>query len=110
MSKQLHFSYEGKDYTLEYTKRTIKQMEDNGFIIDQMNQKPMTTLPELFAGAFRANHKTIKRDLIDEIYDHMPNKEDLIIKLVEMYNEQMEGLVNEPDEHDSKKVEWTPNW
>ena len=32
MAKQIIFSYEGKDYTLEYTRRTIQQMERKGLL------------------------------------------------------------------------------
>ena len=32
MAKQIIFSYEGKDYTLEYTRRTIQQMEAEGLL------------------------------------------------------------------------------
>lgn len=110
MSKQLHLAYEGKDYTLEFTKRTIRQMEQEGFVIGEITTKPMTILPDLFAGAFRANHRSMKRDLIDEIYQHMPNKDVLIEKLAEMYNEPMEALMVEPKDDDVKKVEWMPNW
>ena len=49
MAKQIIFTYEGKDYTLEYTRRTIKQMEDEGFVARNIDDRPMTLLPALFA-------------------------------------------------------------
>ena len=74
MAKQIIFTYDGKDYTLEYTRRTITQMEDEGFVARNIDDKPMTLLPSLFAGAFKAHHRFVKQDVIDEIYAHMPNK------------------------------------
>jgi hypothetical protein len=57
MAKTLNFEYKGKEYTLEYTRETIKQMEREGFVAEDVANKPMLTLPKLFAGAFKAHHK-----------------------------------------------------
>ena len=74
MAKTLSFTYKDKDYTLEFTRRTIQQMERNGFVASDIETKPMTTLPDLFAGAFLAHHRFEKREVIDEIYSHLTNK------------------------------------
>lgn len=109
MAKTIIFSYEGKDYTLEYTRRTIKQMEDEGFIARDIDNRPMTLLPALFAGAFKAHHRFVKQDVIDKIYAAMPNKEELIGKLAEMYNEPIMSLMDEPTEA-AGNVEWVTSW
>ncbi len=110
MSKQLRFSYKDKDYCLEFTRRTVEQMERNGFVASDIKDKPMLTLPALFAGAFLANHRFVKADLINEIYDHMTEKTELIGKLAEMYNEPIMTLVEEPDEKAEGNVSWTASW
>lgn len=111
MAKQITFSYNGKDYKLEFTRRTVQEMEREGFEVDNIQSKPMTALPALFAGAFKANHRFMKRELVDEIYQAMPNKEGLIQKLAEMYNEPLQSLLSDPDEGSEKKVEnFTANW
>ena len=107
MSKQITFSYKGHDYILEYTRRTVQEMERDGFVVSEVESKPMSALPALFAGAFKARHRFVKRDLIDEIYENMPNKEKLIEKLAEMYNEPIMTLLAEPEESSEKKVDWT---
>jgi hypothetical protein len=109
MAKQIIFTYEGKEYTLEYTRRTIKQMEDEGFVARNIDDKPMTLLPALFAGAFKAHHRFVKPDVIDEIYAHMPDKEKLIEKLAEMYNEPIVSLMEEPEDS-AKNVDWMASW
>lgn len=109
MAKQITFTYKGTDYTLEFTRRTVQDMEREGFVVDEVQSKPMSALPALFAGAFKAHHRFIKRDLIDEIYESMPDKEKLIGKLAEMYNEPIMTLLTEP-EGDEKKVNWTASW
>ena len=109
MAKQLKFTYEDKEYTLEFTRKTVTEMEKKGFIATEVESKPMTTLPALFEGAFLAHHRFAKKKDIDAIYEKLNNKEDLIGKLAEMYNEPIMTLVEEPD---GKKgnVDWTASF
>lgn len=109
MSKQLTFNYNGTKYTLEYTRRTVEQMEKAGFVAEDIKTKPMSLLPQLFAGAFLAHHRFVKADVIDEIYSKMTNKGELIGKLAEMYNEPILALIDEPAES-SENLTWTQSW
>ena len=109
MNKQLKFTYQEKDYCLEFTRRSVELMEKQGFIASDITDKPMTVLPALFAGAFLANHKFVKKDVIDEIFSKMTNKTELIGKLSEMYNEPILALVDEPEDAEGN-VEWTASW
>ena len=69
----------------------------------------MTLLPALFAGAFKAHHRFVKQDTIDAIYANMPNKDKLIEKLAEMYNEPILSLMEEPEDT-AKNVDWMTSW
>ncbi len=109
MAKKISFIYDGKEYTLEYTRKSIEIMERQGFNVNDISEKPMTTLPALFAGAFLAHHKWVKKDVIDEIYNRMENKQDLLQKLTEMYNEPIEALFEEPKESEGN-VSWEASW
>ena len=109
MSKQLKFTYKDKEYTLEYTRRTVERMESEGFVASDVKDKPMTTLPALFKGAFLAHHPFVKNELVDEIYGKMTNKQELIGKLAEMYNEPISALVDEPEENEGN-LNWTASW
>jgi len=109
MAKQITFEFEGKNYTLEFTRKSIETMERQGFVIGDIVDKPMLTLPALFAGAFLAHHRFMKRNEIDAIYEKMTNKEELLQKLAEMYNEPLEALMEEPEENEGN-VEWGANW
>jgi hypothetical protein len=84
-------------------------MEKNGFVASDIQNKPMTTLPALFAGAFLANHRFVKQDVIDAIFAKMTNKGELIGKLAEMYNEPIMTLIDEPDEAEGN-LDWTASW
>lgn len=98
MAKQIRFEHDGKEYTLEFTRKSIETMERQGFVASDIVDKPMTTLPALFAGAFLAYHRYIKKELVDEIYSKMTNKQDLFSKLAEMYNEPIQALMDEPED------------
>ena len=107
--KQLRFTYDGKEYILEYTRRSVETMEKSGFVASDIKDKPMTTLPALFAGAFLANHRFVKQDVINEIYSKLTNKQELIGKLAEMYNEPIMALIDEPEEKEGN-LNWTTSW
>ena len=109
MAKQLRFTYQDKEYCLEYTRKSVETMERNGFVASDIKEKPMTTLPALFAGAFLANHRFVKQDVIDAIFAKMTNKGELIGKLAEMYNEPIMALVDEPEESEGN-LDWTASW
>lgn len=109
MAKQLTLTYDGKDYTLEFTRRTVAEMEKKGFIASDITDKPMTTIPALFAGAFLAHHRFVKEDIINDIYSKLIKKEDLIGKLAEMYNEPILALVEEPEKAEGN-LDWTATW
>ena len=109
MSKQLKFVYKDVEYTLEFTRRTVEQMEREGFVAEDVKVKPMTSLPTLFAGAFKAHHRFVKPDTIDEIYAKMTDKAGLIAALAAMYNEPLMALLEEPEES-PENLNWTQSW
>lgn len=111
MAKQITLkNNEGKVYTLEYTRQTVKMMERQGFVPEKVSEQPMTYLPTLFAGAFMAHHRNIKPEEIEKIYSRLPNKHDLIGRLVEMYNDPIMTLLDEPDEDAEGNMSWTAGW
>lgn len=105
MSK-LKFNYDGKDYCLEFTKQSVKTMEQRGFVASRILEAPMTLLPDLFAGAFLANHKFTDRKVIDAIFEKMDNKPEMIDILSKMYNEPIEGLLTS-DGDEGNAIAWT---
>lgn len=113
MAKQLTINdpASGVTYTLEFTRKTVELMEKNGFVAADMERKPMTLLPALFAGAFLAHHRFVKRDVIDAIYAKLNHKDELIVALVDMYNEPLMALLDEPEqENDEGNLSWKAGW
>lgn len=104
MSTKISFSFDGKDYCLEYTRQSVKTMENRGFVAARIVEAPMTVLPDLFAGAFLANHKYTDRKVIDTIFDKMTDKKQLVETLSRMYNEPIEALMADGDEGNG--IQW----
>lgn len=111
MGKQLKFEHKGKEYTLEYTRESVMQMEREGFRGDDVLNKPMNTLPKLFAGAFKAHHKfDTKQKQIDEIFGLFKNKQALVEKLAEMYAEPIETLMDDDNIDEGNAIAWEANF
>lgn len=103
MSK-ITISYDKKDYVLEYSRQSVRTMEAQGFVLDDIAAKPMMMIPMLFQGAFIKNHRGIKRNLMDEIYEEINNKTDLITALMELYTETLSTLMD--DKADAGNATW----
>ena len=105
MAKTITFTWDDKEYTLEFTRATVIKMEKNGFKIQDASEMPVATIPTLFAGAFLAHHPLVKSKTVDEIYTNMPDKAMLVEKLVSMYADVVNTLLDEPSD-ESKKIHW----
>lgn len=103
MSK-ITISYDKKDYVLEYSRQSVRTMEAQGFVLDDVSTKPVTMIPMLFQGAFIKNHRGIKRNLMDEIYDNLKDKTGLISALAEMYADTLNTLMD--DNEDAGNATW----
>lgn len=109
MAKTITFTFEGTEYTLEFTRKSIETMERQGFVVSDIGDKPMSTLPTLFAGAFLAHHRFVKKEVIDSIFEKLTNKQEFIQKLAEMYSEPLEALMDEPKESEGN-LTWGASW
>ena len=99
------FEHKGTQYTLEYSRDSIKQLERAGFSIDEASSKPISSLMTLFKGAFIAHHPRTSQAVIDEIWENLADKDGLFDALASLYNEPIEALMKEPDE--GKKIAWS---
>lgn len=91
---KIRLTYKDETYILEFTRRSVQTMEKQGFKIDGLDEAPISTCSDLFAGAFLANHRLVKRSLIDEIFEAQNAKGALLKKLTEMYMETYSFLAD----------------
>lgn len=107
MGKNITFKFDGKEYVLEYNRKSIEMMEKRGFIAEDAIKTPLTSLPVLFNGAFQMHHKGITLETTNKMLDNLKDTTGLISKLTEMYNEPILALIDDTDE---KNIEWEANW
>ena len=93
MSK-INLTYDKNEYILEYNRQSVKTMESQGFVLEELTAKPMTMIPMLFQGAFIKNHRGIKRSIMDEIFEEIGDKTALMEALMEMYAETLGSLTD----------------
>jgi len=94
MSK-INLTYDKKEYVLEYNRQSVKTMENQGFVLEELTKKPANMIPLLFAGAFIKNHSgnnSVKRRVVEEIFDSIEDKQALMEALMEMYAETLSTL------------------
>lgn len=102
---QINFEYDGFNYTLEYTRRSAQALQEAGFDDSKIDTMSLKMIPMLFRYAFRAHHRNMREEKIDEIYEKLGDKTELIKQLATMYYDAVATLADEPE--DSGKVEWT---
>lgn len=111
MATKITVTYNKTDYVLGYNRNSVKQMEQQGFVLDQISEKPMTMVPLLVYGAFMQYNKGIKRSLVDEIYEHIADKigdgdNGFIQTLLEMYAETVNTLTDNNPADEGNLAVW----
>lgn len=79
------FNYEGKDYELEFNRKTAVALQRQGFDPDMIWSKNLIMIPMLVRGAFQMNHSSVKDKKIDEIYEKIDRKSEFLQELVKSY-------------------------
>lgn len=111
MATTITVNYKNEEYVLEFSRNSVKTMEQQGFVLDQISEKPMTMIPLLVYGAFMKNNKGIKRSLVDEIYEHITDKvgdgeNGFIQVLLEMYAETVNVLTDGSSADEGNTAVW----
>ena len=57
----------GKEYTLEYSRKTVVKAEQAGLDINKLDTASMTMIPLLFWGAFLMHHPHMTKEQTDKI-------------------------------------------
>lgn len=111
MATKITVSYQNHDYVLEYSRNSVKLLEQQGFVLDKISEQPMTMVPLLVYGAFVKHNKGIKRSLVDEIYEHITDKigdgeNGFIHALLDMYAETMSTLTDNDSVDEGNRAVW----
>ena len=110
-AKVINFhSPDGKNtYELTFTRASVEATERAGFQIGQYTQ--MTNLLSnsraLFYGAFIARNRGIKRKVVDEMFAHIDEKEELMAALLEMFMDASKSLLaTDTEDKTAKNATW----
>ena len=105
--KQIKFTIDGVDYTLEYTPRSIRKMDKDGFDFTAMESHIVNVPYDLFRGAFISRHNYVPIEKRDELYEQLVNNneggQNLLECLSEMLRDELDFIISKPQGN----VNWT---
>lgn len=103
--KKIELTYMGKQYTLEFNRRTVLKLEkalraDGINLVDMTeneNANPLelvSIVDTMFTYAFKMHHPNVTQDVIDTIFEKMGNKEQLSGVLFEIMTAPINALAD----------------
>ena len=95
----IHDAENGKDYTLEFNRDAIKFAEGRGFKLNDVDDFPMSKLPEFFWYAFRMHHPSVSLNQAENMLYRMGGmSEELGKRLGELWVVPFSTLNSEGEE------------
>lgn len=88
----IEVTYKNKTYPFGFTRQTAANLEQAGFSLDALSDKPNLMIPLLVYYAAAAHNHGIKRKLVEELYDELQDKEGFIAALLEEYSKPTNTL------------------
>lgn len=103
--KKIELTYMGKQYTLEFNRRTVLKLEKalraDGINLVEMteneNANPLelvSIVDTMFTYAFKMHHPNVTQDVIDTIFEKLGNKEQLSGVLFEIMTAPINALAD----------------
>lgn len=97
----------GREYCLEFSRKTVSKTEQAGFDIQSVEAKGMTMIPLLFWGAFLMHHPYMTQEQTDKIlFDGLGGlSEEEMAYLGKLYAEPFQTLIaNEEETGNPRKM------
>lgn len=115
MGKQLTITDPNSEqvYTLEFNRKSVIRALKSGFNPNELadgDLEAVLMIPTLFHCAFDMHHKGISEEETEAIYEMIPNKEDLIEALAELFADPINKLTEDPKGAKSKNFKWKKTW
>ena len=85
----------GREYTLEFSRKTVSKTEQAGFDMNKLESMGMTMIPLMFWGAFLMHHPHMTKDQTDKIlFDGLGGMNDEELnRLGALYAEPFKSLI-----------------
>lgn len=88
----------GDEFTLEFNRESVRFAESKGFNLDDLLQKPVTTVPDFFYYAFRMHHRALARNKVDAIFEELGGlTAPMIERLTELYTAPYDALIQDEE-------------
>ena len=111
LPKTRTFTFEGRDYTLEFTARTCEIAYTKYDLRIEDGASAIFRLPTLFKCALLKNHADVSNALVERMLDALGNKAELAGKLAEMYLAPAMSLVEESkNEEEGNAISWNASF
>ena len=94
------FTYEDKEYTLGFNRKTAEAAQTAGLDTDEISTKPLVQVPLLVYWAFQMHHPSIKKSKTEEIYSKINGKTELLKALVADFISTYKDLFGGDDDED----------
>ena len=97
---------EGREYTLEFNRKSVVKAEQAGLDVNALESKSMTMIPLLFWGAFLMHHPHMTREQTDKIlFDGLGGlNEEEMSYLGHLYAAPFLTLIASEDEGNPRKL------
>jgi hypothetical protein len=97
---------EGREYTLEYSRKTVAKTEQAGLDVNRLESQSMTMIPLLFWGAFLMHHPHMTREQTDKIlFDGLGGlNEEEMAYLGKLYAAPFQTLISSEDSANPRRM------
>ena len=97
---------EGREYTLEFSRKTVVKAEQAGLDVNALESKSMTMIPIMFWGAFLMHHPHMTKEQTDKIlFDGLGGlNENEMAYLGKLYAAPFQTLVAEENGGNPRKM------
>lgn len=95
MANTITLKVQDKTYTLEFNRRVIMKMEEDGIVSQdntELEKKPFSYMGKLARYSFLKNHPDLSQKEIDDIFDEIGDLVGFFTAVAEMLKECVEGL------------------
>ena len=102
----IHDHENDRDYTIEFDRDSIKFAEQRGFKIRDVDDYPMTKLPEFLWYGLRMHHKNVSLNQAEKLLDRMGGMSEAMgRRMAELWTAPYDAL--NPDDGDEKNLSVT---
>lgn len=97
---------EGREYTLEFSRKTVAKTEQAGLDVNRLESASMTMIPLLFWGAFLMHHPHMTREQTDKIlFEGLGGlNESEMAYLGKLYAAPFQTLISSEDKANPRKL------